>query len=97
MICLAYNTLPRCPKNHYSKNRMNRIILSYKELQAKSTCVEGYSVATLSKSCFNVVIIILSLKSIGHFYNALIDNKRYYLIADVKAKPAYKKATLLKM
>ena len=79
MICFAYNIVPRCNRNQYLKNKMNRIILTYKNLlpnSKKSACIKwtyglsgnDYSVAALSKSYLTVIgIIMQSLKSIGQF------------------------------
>ena len=69
-------TLSHCPRNQYSKNQINRIIVSHENLllkSLKSTCLKltlelsgnDYGAATLPKSYLTVIgIIMQSLKSI---------------------------------
>ena len=74
-----FNIVPCCPRNHYSKNQKNWMIISYKKLLSKKlkpACFKwtyglssnDYRDATLSKSYITVTVIIMqSLKSLEQF------------------------------
>ena len=76
---LRINNVSCCPRNHCSKNQINKRIISYKKNVVKnvkyqhifndeSTLSNCYRVATLSKLYVIATgIIIQSLTSMGHF------------------------------
>ena len=61
--CFAYNIVPCCHRNHYFKNKMNKLIMSIKsccQKSNKSACFKwtyrlsgnDYKVATLPNCCW---------------------------------------------